>query len=76
MEVKRLEDAFDLSGPDKPQRHYPTLKPVSQLLSGLLGVAGDSVPHSFLFFPLSHKPSRHILYQGFQLCGPDETDSI
>ena len=45
MEVKRLEDAFDLSGPDKPQRHYPTLKPVSQLLSGLLGVAGDSVPH-------------------------------
>ncbi|XP_072044522.1 uncharacterized protein [Amphiura filiformis] len=27
MEVKRLEDAFDLSGADKPQRHYPTLKP-------------------------------------------------
>jgi hypothetical protein len=32
MEVKRLEDAFDLSGPDKPQRHYPTLKPRPTLL--------------------------------------------
>ena len=29
MEVKRLEDAFDLSGTDKPKRHYPNLKPVS-----------------------------------------------
>ena len=32
MDVKRLEDAFDLSGADKPQRHYPTLKPVSFVL--------------------------------------------
>ncbi|XP_033112463.1 uncharacterized protein LOC117113275 [Anneissia japonica] len=32
MEVKRLEDAFDLSGPNHPQRHYPQLKPRPTLM--------------------------------------------
>ncbi|XP_071953604.1 uncharacterized protein [Antedon mediterranea] len=32
MEVKRLEDAFDLSGPNQPQRHYPQKKPRPTLM--------------------------------------------
>nr|XP_054762832.1 uncharacterized protein LOC129269368 [Lytechinus pictus] len=45
MEVKRLEDAFDLSGPDKPQRHYPTLKPRPTLLYD--GLHDRSLKHYF-----------------------------
>ncbi|XP_071497345.1 uncharacterized protein [Diadema antillarum] len=45
MEVKRLEDAFDLSGPDKPQKHYPTLKPRPTLLYD--GLHDRSLKHYF-----------------------------